>query len=537
MTATHETQAPAAPLQGAMFIGAERVTGTGAQIRSTNPHTGQELDPPYHHGQAADVARACQLAEEAFDTYRSTHPWQRARFLESIAHHLTAATDAIVERAHLETGLPLARLTGEVARTTGQLRMFANVLCEGSWYGARIDPAQPDRAPQPRPDIRQQHIPLGPVAVFGASNFPMAFSVLGGDTASALAAGCPVVVKAHDAHLGTSEVAAQAIRAAIKDTGMPDGVFSLLIGEGWTLGTQLVSDPRIQAVGFTGSRTAGMALKRTAAERRQPIPVYAEMSSINPVILMPGALTERPEDLATAFVASLTLGAGQFCTNPGLTIAVDGPALTTFLDTAARQVKSDTGATMLTPRIAQSYRVEAKNVAAHPQVTVLAEGSAPDSASAGRALLMTVDGDDFLADPELQREMFGAASLVVRCRDLQQITDVVRGLEGQLTTTVHTAQSDLDGARTLLPLLERRAGRVLFNDWPTGVEVGHAMVHGGPYPATSDGRSTSVGSLAIERFLRPVAYQSVPESLLPPSLRDDNPYNIPRRIDGTLTPG
>ncbi|MFD5451263.1 aldehyde dehydrogenase (NADP(+)) [Streptomyces sp. NPDC127100] len=535
-SARQSVRPPAADLTGAMLIAGRRITGAGAEVRSLDARTGQPLDPPYRSAQSADVAAACQAAEDAFDTYRNLHPWHRARFLESIAQHLTHLTDALVERAHQETGLPTARLAGEVERTTGQLRMFAGVLTEGSWYEARIDPAQPHRTPQPRPDIRQQHIPLGPVAVFGASNFPLAFSVLGGDTASALAAGCPVIVKAHDAHLGTSELATYAIQAAITEHHIPAGVFSLLIGDGPTLGSRLVTDPRIQAVGFTGSRAAGLALVRTAAGRPQPIPVYAEMSSVNPVVLMPAALTERAADLADAFTASLTLGAGQFCTNPGLVLAVDSPSLKTFLDAAGQAVNADAGATMLTPRIAKTFRIEKETVASHPAVEVLARGAEPRSASPGQAAIMTVHADDFIADPELQREMFGAAALIVRCRDLSQLTDAVRHLEGQLTATVHTAPDDLDDAHRLLPLLERRAGRVLFNSWPTGVEVGHAMVHGGPYPATSDPRTTSVGSRAIERFLRPVAYQNLPHELLPASLRDDNPYNIPRRIDGSIHP-
>ncbi|MFJ8082408.1 aldehyde dehydrogenase (NADP(+)) [Streptomyces sp. NPDC096205] len=525
---------PATDLTGAMFIAGERITGAGAEIRSVDARTGQELDPPYRYGGTADVRRACRAAEDAFDTFRDLHPWRRARFLETIACNLTALTDALVDRAHQETGLSTDRLAGEVERTTGQLRLFASVLTEGSWYGARIDPAQPDRTPQPRPDIRQQRIPLGPVAVFGASNFPLAFSVLGGDTASALAAGCPVVVKAHDAHLGTSELAAHAVQAAVAEHQLPPGVFSLLIGDGPTLGIDLVTDPHIQAVGFTGSRNAGLALLRAAAARPQPIPVHAEMSSINPVVLMPGALARRAEGLAEAYTTSLTLGAGQFCTNPGLVIAVDGPDLERFLSRARRVVDGYAGATMLAPRLAMSYRRETETVSSRPGVEVLARGAEPRSASPGRALLMSVHADDFLADPELRREMFGPAGLVVRARDLAQLTDVLHRLEGQLTATVHTADDDLPHARRLLPLLERRAGRVLFDGWPTGVEVGHAMVHGGPYPATSDSRTTSVGSRAIERFLRPVAYQNVPHALLPPSVRDDNPYGVPRRVDGNL---
>ncbi|MEU5836185.1 aldehyde dehydrogenase (NADP(+)) [Streptomyces diacarni] len=534
MPAPEPNANPEAVLRGAMFLGAERVTGGGAEVRSVNPGTGEPLDPVYRYGGAADVDRACRLAEQAFDTYRATTPEARARFLECVADKLAALTDTVVERAHQESGLPVARLTGEVGRTTGQLRLFASVLREGSWQGARIDPALPDRAPQPRPDIRQQRIPLGPVAVFGASNFPLAFSVLGGDTASALAAGCPVVVKAHDAHLGTSELAASALRAAVEECGLPEGVFSLVIGDGPTLGARLVADRRIRAVGFTGSRAAGLALMRTAAERPAPVPVYAEMSSVNPVVLLPGALRERASDLAAGFVGSLTQGAGQFCTNPGLIVAVEGPELETFLTAAAEAVQSNQGATMLTPGIAAAYRTETEAVAGHAAVVTLARGAVPEGASPCRAALMAVGAGDFIADPALQREMFGAAGLVVRCRDLEQVTDVLRCLEGQLTATVHTADSDLDAARELLPALERGAGRVLFNGWPTGVEVGHAMVHGGPFPATSDGRSTSVGSLAIERYLRPVAYQNLPEQLLPRPLADGNPEGLWRRVDGDL---
>ncbi|MFM9370754.1 aldehyde dehydrogenase (NADP(+)) [Streptomyces sp. Da 82-17] len=527
-----------AALEGALFLGAERVVGEGPVLRSRDPRTGAELDPPYRAAGKEEVARACALAEEAFDAYRATEPEQRARFLERVADQLAGATEELVARAHLETALPTARLTGEVGRTTGQLRLFAQVLRDGGLHGARIDPALPDRAPLPRPDLRQRRVPLGPVAVFGASNFPLAFSVLGGDTAAALAAGCPVVVKAHDAHLGTSELAARAVRAAVVETGMPDGVFSLLVGEGPVVGAQLVTDPHIRAVGFTGSRAAGLAVLRAASERPRPIPVYAEMSSVNPVVLLPGALAERARELAAAFVGSLTLGAGQFCTNPGLLIGVAGPDLDAFEEAAGTAVREHVGATMLTPGIAQAYHREVEAVASRPGVRVRARGAAAGSASPGQAVLMSVDGDVFRADPELQREMFGSAGLVVRCRDLDEVAEVLRSLEGQLTATVHTADADLPQARALLPLLERLAGRVLFNGWPTGVEVGHAMVHGGPFPATSDSRTTSVGSLAVDRFLRPVAYQDVPEALLPAPLLDANPYGVPRRVDGTLeSPG
>ncbi|WAC57495.1 aldehyde dehydrogenase (NADP(+)) [Gordonia sp. SL306] len=533
-TTAERTESPTAQnLTGQMIIAGEHVTGTGSAVHAINPATDERIQPAYAHGTADDVARASAAAVEAFAIYRNTSSVDRANFLTTIADNLDAAKDALVERATAESGLPVARITGEVGRTSGQLRMFASVLREGSWHGARIDPAQPDRTPMPRADIRQRKIALGPVAVFGASNFPLAFSVAGGDTASALAAGCPVIVKAHDAHPGTSELVGRAITEAIVTTGMPAGTFSLLYGTGRDLGIALVTDPDVKAVGFTGSRSGGTALVRAAASRTEPIPVYAEMSSINPVYPLPGALRNRGADLGRAFVGSLTMGSGQFCTNPGLVIAVDGPDLDAFIDAAAEAVGESTPTPMLTPNIASTY---ARGVGEFDGVaTEVARGTETSAPNACRAALFSTDADTFLASETLQQEIFGASSLVVKCRDEQQVRDVTAKLEGQLTATVHADDIDHDDAGALLQLLELKAGRILFNGWPTGVEVGHAMVHGGPYPATSDSRTTSVGSLAIERFLRPVAYQDVPSSLLPSSIADGNPEQLWRRIDGELT--
>ncbi|MGI8312610.1 aldehyde dehydrogenase (NADP(+)) [Saccharopolyspora hattusasensis] len=517
---------------GAMIIGGEPVTGTGEDVRSTDPRTGAALEPGYPAAAGEQVEQACALAAAAFGVYREIPAARRAGFLERIADLLDERRDDLVERAHAETALPVPRLTGEVGRTSGQLRLFATELRAGTWQGARIDPARPDRSPLPRADIRQRRIPLGPVAVFGASNFPLAFSTAGGDTASALAAGCPVVVKAHSAHLGTAELAARVIADAAADTGMPKGVFAQLVGSGTEIGAQLVADPRIKAVGFTGSRAGGLAIAATAAARPVPIPVYAEMSSINPVLLLPAALATRGAELGTAFAGSLTLGAGQFCTNPGLLLAVEGPGLDAFADSAAEAVAADTGATMLTTGIAENYAAAGDAVAALPGVVELARGGGDGTAAAGRARLLTVAGDRFLADPKLQTEVFGATSLLVRCADVTELTAAVAALEGQLTATVHADAPDHELAHRLLPLLEERAGRILFDGWPTGVEVGYAMVHGGPFPATTDPRSTSVGTLAIERFLRPVAYQDVPAALLPADLADGNPDRLWRRTDG-----
>ena len=531
MTATM----PGTALTGQMLIAGEPVRGTGKQIHAFDPTAGHDLEPAYNYGDTSHVDAACAAAATAFAEYRSTTSEQRAQFLEAIAANIEAATDAIVERAVAESGLPRARLTGEVGRTTGQLRLFAGVLREGGWNGARIDPALPERTPLPRPDIRQRSIPLGPVAVFGASNFPLAFSVAGGDTASALAAGCPVVVKGHDAHPGTSELVGRAIADAVAAEGLPAGTFSLLFGYGPELGVALVTDPRIKAVGFTGSRSGGMALAAAAAARPEPIPVYAEMSSINPVFLLDGALTSRGADLGHAFVGSLTMGSGQFCTNPGLVIAVDGPGLDAFI-TGARDALAQAPATpMLTPGIAEAYADGVTKLSG--EADLLVRGETGDSQTDCRAALFATDVNSFLNSKTLQAEVFGSSSLIVRCTDIAEMRTVAQNIEGQLTATVHADESDYDDARELLPLLELKAGRILFDGWPTGVEVCHAMVHGGPSPATSDSRSTSVGARAIERYLRPVCYQDVPKTLLPSAIADGNPETLWRRIDGRLQQG
>lgn len=523
-------------LTGAMFVGAERRLGTGEPMTSFDPRTDTALDPPYPAGAVEDVARACALAAEAATVFRDTDPEQRASFLERIADNVEALGDTLVDRAVAESGLPTGRVSGERDRTVAQLRLFAAEVRDGGWFDARIDPALPDRHPQPRPDLRQQHIAVGPVAVFGASNFPLAFSVAGGDTAAALAAGCPVVVKGHNAHLGTCELVGGAVAAAVRDSGLPEGVFSLLFGAGTDIGQALVADPRVRAVGFTGSRAGGLALMRTAAAREVPVPVYAEMSSVNPVFLLPGALRERGAELGRAFVASLTLGAGQFCTNPGLLVAVRGDGLDTFLGAASAELATAPAQTMLTAGIHRAYQESVTALANADGVSEAARGGAGTGANACVGRLFTVDADVFLRTPELQREAFGAAGTVVSCRDAEQLRAVAEALHGQLTATLHRADDDLDLARALLPVLETKAGRVLFDGWPTGVEVGHAMVHGGPFPATSDARTTSVGSLAIRRFLRPVCYQDVPADLLPPALRPENPYRLRRRVDGRPEP-
>jgi NADP-dependent aldehyde dehydrogenase len=451
--------------------------------------------------------------------------------LETIADNIVALGDELVARVMAESGLPRPRVEGERGRTAGQLRLFAQVVRAGRYLEARIDPALPERKPQPRPDVRSRKIPLGPVAVFGASNFPLAFSVAGGDTASALAAGCPVVAKAHPAHPGTSELVGRAIRDAVAAVGLPEGVFSLVFDSAYEIGQALVADPRIKAVGFTGSRRGGLALMKIAQERPEPIPVYAEMSSINPVLLLEGALAERGEQIAQAFVASLMMGAGQFCTSPGLLLGIAGDGLDRFTEAAKRALIEAAPGTMLTPGIHQAYCAGVEALARHPQVETVARGKAGHNYQ-GQAGLFATGAEAFLADAHLKEEVFGSSSLIVRCPDAAALAEVVESLEGQLTASLHMSASDHDDARKLLPVLERKVGRILVNGFGTGVEVTNAMVHGGPYPSTSDGRSTSVGTMAIDRFLRPVAYQDLPDDLLPPELRDSNPRDIDRVVDG-----
>ncbi|CAG2152391.1 aldehyde dehydrogenase (NADP(+)) [Cupriavidus numazuensis] len=523
-------------ITGEMLIGASAVHGSSEPFHAINPATGATLEPVFHSSGTDDVARACELAEAAFDTFRATSPDQRARFLEAIADQIEALGDTLIARAHAESALPIARLQGERGRTTGQLRLFASVLRAGRWQTATLDSALPERTP-PRPDLRMQKIAIGPVAVFGASNFPLAFSVAGGDTASALAAGCPVVAKAHPAHPGTSELVGRAIRKAVADAGLPEGVFSLLTGVGHTVGTELVAHPAIQAVGFTGSRSGGLALMQVASNRAQPIPVYAEMSSINPVFLLPEALSARGEAIARELADSLVLGVGQFCTNPGLLLALEGPALDTFRAAAGAAVTAKPAGTMLTPGIQRAFEHGITSLSDIPGLARTATGQASTGPNQACAAVFETTAQRFIADPRMHAEVFGPSTVLVVCRDVEDLLTVTRELEGQLTATVQADRGDYALAAQLLPLLERKVGRVLFNGYPTGVEVSYAMVHGGPFPATSDTRTTSVGTTAMDRFLRPVCYQNVPAELLPAALQDGNPLDLWRLKDGQPAKG
>ncbi len=496
--------------RSASAIGTVTFTGFAAA-------TGEPLDVLFHEATPQELDRALTLAAGAAGTCRALPAAKRAEFLEGIAEELLTLGDPFIRQAHLESGLPEARLTGERMRTVSQLRLFASVVREGSWVDARIDRALPDRTPAPRPDLRRMLVPLGPVGVFGASNFPFAFSVAGGDTASALAAGCPVVVKAHPAHPGTSEMAARAVLAAASAAGMPDGVFSMLHG-GAEVGLALVRHPLLRAVGFTGSLAAGRALFDAAAARPCPIPVHAEMGSINPVFLLPGALRERGAAIAAGLAQSVTLGVGQFCTNPGLVVGLRSQGLSDLLGETARAVSRTPPGVMLTSGIREAYRQGRTRLG--DTAGVERETGASDAA------VFSARAETFLATPALAEEVFGPSTLVVACADPAEMEAVARGLDGQLTATVHGTPDDFREFAGVIALLETKAGRLVFNGFPTGVEVSPAMQHGGPYPAATDGRSTSVGTAALLRFARPVCWQDAPPVLLPPALRDDNPDKI-----------
>ncbi len=520
-------------LHGANLVGGARSNQGTATFTATDPSTGTALPAVFYEATEDEIDRALEAAEEACEANQAHPPERRAHLLERMAEEIDALGEALVERVGAETALGAARVRGDRGRTTNQLRMFAGLVREGSWEDARIDRAIPDRAPAPKPDLRRMLIPLGPVAVFGASNFPLAFSVAGGDTASALAAGCPVVVKAHPAHPGTSELVAEALCRAVDACGFHPGTFSLLHGVRPEVSLALVRHPRLQAVGFTGSLRAGRALFDAAAARPAPIQVYAEMGSVNPVFLLPEALAERGEAIAEGLVHSVTLGAGQFCTNPGLVFGLQGEALDRFVGLAAAQIAATPAFAMLHAGIAAAYRAGIEEMARVSGVQVAAQ--AGSNAGSATAAVLRTDAATFLRQPRLHEEVFGPSTLVVRCDDLAAMEAVARAMAGNLTATLHGNPTDLAAASRLVGLLRRRVGRLVFNGFPTGVEVCPSMHHGGPYPATTDVRSTSVGTAAIYRFARPICYQGFPQDALPVELRDRNERRIWRLVDGVLT--
>ncbi|QNH01194.1 aldehyde dehydrogenase (NADP(+)) [Pseudomonas sediminis] len=516
-------------LTGHNYIGGERRAAGTVEHKSLDASSGEALPYTFIQATPEEVDAAAQAAAAAYPTYRNLSAVRRAEFLEAIADEIDALGDDFVALVTRETALPAARIQGERGRTSGQMRLFAKVLRRGDFYGARIDRALPDRQPLPRPDLRQYQIGVGPVAVFGASNFPLAFSTAGGDTASALAAGCPVVFKAHSGHMATAECVADAVIRAAEKTGMPKGVFNMIFGGG--VGEILVKHPAIQAVGFTGSLKGGRALCDMAAARPQPIPVFAEMSSVNPVIVLPGALKARGATVAKELAGSVVLGCGQFCTNPGLVIGIRSAEFSDFVAGLADAIGAQPAQTMLNAGTLRSYANGVAQLSGHAKVSRLA-GNEQDGNQAQPQLFkadvsMLLEGDHLL-----QEEVFGPTTIVVEVADSAELTRALQSMHGQLTATLIAEREDLSAFRDLLPLLEVKAGRVLLNGYPTGVEVCDSMVHGGPYPATSDARGTSVGTLAIHRFLRPVCYQNYPDEVLPEALQNANPLGIQRLVDG-----
>jgi alpha-ketoglutaric semialdehyde dehydrogenase len=523
-------------LRGTSIFGVNPGSQSGTLFYGVNPGTGEKLQPAYFSASSEDLDAAAKLADAAFASYSKLSGDKRAIFLRRIADALTAISDQIVERAHLETALPIPRLQGEVVRTANQLRLFADVVEEGSWVNARIDIADPNRKPLPKPDIRSMLHPLGPVVVFGASNFPLAFSVAGGDTASALAAGNPVIVKAHPAHPGTSELVGNSIRECVAACGLHEGVFSLLFDAGIEVGTRLVQHPLVKAVGFTGSLKAGRALMDVIAARPDPIPCYTEMSSTNPVFILPGALKQH-DKIAADLTASYTLGAGQFCTKPGLVLLPANSDASILIEELYKRVTDLPAFTMLTEGIAAQYKrgVTQRTEVDGARIAATSNATSAELFAGTTASLLEADAEQLLNHPETAEEIFGPTTLLIRYNSYEQMLEIARSLRGHLTATLLGSEEDLATNQDLIAILERKVGRLIFNGYPTGVEVCHAMVHGGPYPATSDGRSTSVGTQAIFRFTRPVCYQSLPQSALPDAVKNSNPLGLLRMVNGAMT--
>ncbi len=504
-------------LNGNLIIGSNEVAGLEKEVSAKNPSTNDVLSPSYKGASSEQLQQACELANKAFQIYKNTSFEQRSKFLETIAEEIENVKETLLKITPEETGLPEARITGETGRTINQIKMFAEFVKNSKHTDATIDEAMPDRQPLPRPDLRLRNIAIGPVAVFGASNFPLAFSVAGGDTASALAAGCPVIVKAHSSHPRTSEIIGKCIQNAVKKNNLPEGTFSLLFGSGNIIGQGLVKNKYIKAVGFTGSRNGGLQIVKSAQNRDEPIPVYAEMSSINPVFVFESIL-ENPDQFIDGFLGSLQMGAGQFCTNPGLIITKNSKGYDEFKSKLSEKIKSQNSQTMLSENIAKTYDDGIGKFKKKDNVNFIGEGQKNDHSNQCVPALFETSADDFMKDKELSDEIFGSASLIIKCENNDDIEKIASNLEGQLTISFYSNKEG-EVSKEFLSIVEDKAGRIIYNQFPTGVEVCHAMVHGGPFPATSDTRTTSVGSKAIFRFLRPVCYQNIPNSLLPKEIK------------------
>ncbi len=522
-------------ITGKNYIG-NQTSGKGTKTYKTfNPQLNIENSNVFFEATADEINEAVALATKAFKTFRTISGVQKAKFLNAIADEILALDDELIQTYCSESGLPEGRAKGERGRTIFQLRSFAELVQEGSWVEASIDTAQPDRTPIPKPDVRKMMVPLGTVAVFGASNFPLAYSTAGGDTAAALAAGCPVIVKSHPMHAGTGELVASAIIKAATKTGMPNGVFSNLNSSGIEVGIQLVQHPDVKAVGFTGSIRGGRALYDIAAQREEPIPVFAEMGSINPVIMLPEALHKRGESLARTYASSITVGSGQFCTNPGLLLGIKGESLSNFIQNLASEIVEIEPSCMLHPNIVGAYESNKAKALAQPELSVIADYATDVQTNYARQAITTVEGKSFMENTTLHHEVFGPFSMVVQCEDAKQLETIISNLEGQLTGTVIAENNEASNYTNVIAALKNRVGRIIFNGVPTGVEVCPSMVHGGPYPASSDNRFTAVGINSINRWVRPFCYQDWPSDLLPEELKNENPLGINRLINNKQT--
>ena len=519
-------------ITGKNYIGVDTSAKNSRTYSTFNPKLNKPTEWIFHEASQEEVNAAVDKAALAFETYGKFPDAKKAEFLKAIASEIEALGDELISVYIQESGLPEGRAKGERGRTMGQLRAFATLLEEGSWVEATIDTAQPDREPLPKVDIRKMLLPIGPIAVFGASNFPLAFSTAGGDTASALASGCPVIVKSHPMHAGTGELVASAIAKAAKKTGMPDGVFSNLNSRDSEVGQLLTMHPKVKGVGFTGSTSGGMALYKLASQRKEPIPVFAEMGSINPVVVLSSALEQKSSEWASQYAGSIVLGAGQFCTNPGLIIGIKGQALDGFITNLGKEIEKLEPTCMLHPNIYEGYEKGKKELSSQPKTAEVAAYKGETAPNFGEQKILTVVAQDFLDNPVLHKEVFGPFSIVVQCQDKAELVTVIQHLEGQLTGTILGTETEIKTSPEVVSALVNRVGRIIFNGVPTGVEVCPSMMHGGPFPSTTDSRFTSVGTSAIRRWVRPVSFQSWPEEILPDALKNNNPLDIMRLVNG-----
>ncbi len=522
-------------ITGKNYIGNSQSVKGNKTYKTFNPQLNTENEHVFVEATSEEIDQAVTLASKAFKTFRTISGEKKSTFLNAIADEILNLNDKLIQTFCSESGLPEGRAKGERGRTIGQLRMFADLVKEGTWVEASIDTAIPKRKPIPRPDLRQMLIPLGPVVVFGASNFPLAYSTAGGDTAAALAAGCPVIVKSHPMHSGTGELVASAVIKAAEKTEMPNGVFSNLNSRGIDVGVQLVQHPGVKAVGFTGSIRGGRALYDLASKREEPIPVFAEMGSINPVIILPEALKNKSENLAKTYASSITLGTGQFCTNPGLLLGIKGENLSSFIQDLSNEIVKIEPSCMLHPNIISAYENNKQKALAQPELSIVINYGDDVRTNYARQTITTVEGNTFLKNPTLHQEVFGPYSIVVQCENVSQLELIISKLEGQLTGTLIAENDEISQYPEIVSALQNRVGRLIYNGVPTGVEVCPSMTHGGPYPASTDSRFTAVGIHSIKRWVRPFSYQNWPNELLPDELKNENPLEIARLVNNKLT--